>query len=205
MLGDGAMVFDRDDTLPKTAIEVRSVFGLIGVRGTRFFAGPSRGAFGIFCERGEVKVEAGGETRVLAPGDGVDITAAGAAPSALKRWNPARIDEAFRSVLGLRIRLSGSIPGRREDFHHAATAHVHCTEGAKFQVRKLGTQHGTDTDAGAELLVQRLQPGSGVHGAAMGQYNRPCCPFRHRRSPPRRSQDRCGCGQARRAAPLHWP
>lgn len=100
VLGDGAMVFDRDDALPKTAIEVRSVFGLIGVRGTRFFAGPSRGAFGIFCERGEVKVEAGGEIRVLAPGDGVDITAAGNAPSALKRWNPARIDEAFRSVLG---------------------------------------------------------------------------------------------------------
>lgn len=100
VLGDGAMIFDRDDALPKTAIEVRSVFGLIGVRGTRFFAGPSRGTFGIFCERGEVKVEAGGETRVLAAGDGVDIAAAGAAAGALKRWNPARIDEAFRSVLG---------------------------------------------------------------------------------------------------------
>lgn len=100
VLGDGAMVFDRDEALPKTEIEVRSVFGLIGVRGTRFFAGPSRGAFAVFCERGEVRIEAAGETRVLGAGDGVDIIAAAGAPSAVKRWKPARIEEAFRSVLG---------------------------------------------------------------------------------------------------------
>lgn len=100
VLGDGALVFDRDDTLPKTDIQVRSVFGLIGVRGTRFFAGPNRGAFAIFCERGEVHVRAAGRTRVLMPGDGVDIKAPGAAPGKVKQWGKARIDEAFDSVLG---------------------------------------------------------------------------------------------------------
>lgn len=100
VLGDGALVFDRDEALPKTDIEVQSVFGLIGVRGTRFFAGPNRGAFAVFCERGEVQVRAGGRKRVLKPGDGIDIAAPGAAPSKVKQWGKARIDEAFASVLG---------------------------------------------------------------------------------------------------------
>lgn len=100
VLGEGAMVFDRDESLPKTDIEVQSVFGLIGVRGTRFFAGPNRNAFAVFCERGEVHVKAGGRKRVLKPGDGIDIPKPGAAPSKVKQWGKARIDEAFASVLG---------------------------------------------------------------------------------------------------------
>lgn len=99
VLGEGALVFDRDDALPKTDVEVQSVFGLIGVRGTRFFAGPNRGSFAVFCERGEVHVRAGGERRVLRPGDGIDIAKPGAAPSKVKQWGKARIDEAFSSVL----------------------------------------------------------------------------------------------------------
>lgn len=100
VLGEGALVFDRDDALPKTDVEVQSVFGLIGVRGTRFFAGPNRDSFAVFCERGEVHVRAGGERRVLKPGDGIDIAKPGAAPSKVKQWGKARIDEAFSSVLG---------------------------------------------------------------------------------------------------------
>lgn len=100
VLGDGAMVFDRDDDKPKTALEVRSVFGRIGVRGTRFFAGPSKGVFAVFCERGEVRVTAAGEVRTLRPGDGVDIPAARGRPSNVQKWGQPRIEAAFRSVLG---------------------------------------------------------------------------------------------------------
>ena len=97
-LGDGALVFDRADDLPKIDLTVRSRFGLIAVRGTRFFAGPSRGVFGIFVERGAIEVSAAGETRRLEAGDGVDIPAEGAPPNEVKKWGKARIDEALASA-----------------------------------------------------------------------------------------------------------
>lgn len=100
VLGDGGMVFDRDEASPKTNIQVRSVFGLIGVRGTRFFAGPNRGVFAVFCQRGEVRVEAAGQARTLRPGDGIDIASPGAIPGEVRVWGQARVDEALRSVLG---------------------------------------------------------------------------------------------------------
>ena len=40
-LANGAMVFDHDPAAGPTEVSVRSPFGLIAVRGTRFFAGPS--------------------------------------------------------------------------------------------------------------------------------------------------------------------
>ncbi len=43
-LGLGRMVFDRPEGLPKTDVAVRTAFGMIGVRGTKFFCGPSRAA-----------------------------------------------------------------------------------------------------------------------------------------------------------------
>ncbi|GLS78227.1 hypothetical protein GCM10007904_35640 [Oharaeibacter diazotrophicus] len=99
-LGEGALVFDRPDDLPKLDLQVRTTFGLIGVRGTRFFAGPSRGSFGVFVARGSVRVYTGGAERVLEAGDGVDIPARFARPSPVKKWGAARVDEAFASVLG---------------------------------------------------------------------------------------------------------
>lgn len=100
VLGTGALVFDRAESLPPIDVEIRSTFGLIGVRGTRFFAGPSRGVFGVFVARGVVDVDAAGVARTLRAGDGVDIAAPGAPPSAVARWGQARIDEALASVLG---------------------------------------------------------------------------------------------------------
>lgn len=94
----GAMVFDRPDDLPKIDLTVQSAFAQIGVRGTRFFAGPSKGVHGIFVARGAVEVRAGGETRRLGPGEGVDITSPGAAPSAVAQWKAPRIVAAFASV-----------------------------------------------------------------------------------------------------------
>ena len=96
----GALIFDRPEAISRTDIEIRSVFGLIGVRGTRFFAGPSRGRFGLFVERGQVVFIAAGVRRRLGPGDGIDVARPGAPPSEVRRWSRDRIIEAYASVLG---------------------------------------------------------------------------------------------------------
>jgi ferric-dicitrate binding protein FerR (iron transport regulator) len=98
VLNAGAMIFDRDEDLPKVDVAVRSQYGLISVRGTQFFAGPSRGVFGIFVARGVVRVTAGGVRVRLSAGEGVDIAAPGDAPSAVVQWGAARIAEAYASV-----------------------------------------------------------------------------------------------------------
>ena len=97
-LGEGAMLLDRPSKRPKIDLVIRSRFGLIAVRGTRFFAGPSKGVFGVFVARGAVDVEAAGVTRRLTAGDGVDIPAEGEPPGEVKKWGKARIDEALASV-----------------------------------------------------------------------------------------------------------
>ena len=97
-LSNGAMVFDRPEAAPKTATTIRTVFGQIGVRGTRFFAGPSNGVFGVFVERGAVRVTAAGTTQDLSPGEGVDIAAPSAPASEVARWSDERIAAAFASV-----------------------------------------------------------------------------------------------------------
>ena len=99
VLGDGAIVFDRDEHLPKTKIAVRSVFGLIAVRGTRFFAGPSRGVFAVFCDRGRVEVMNQGARRLLMPGQGVDIRGTDEKPGGVQDWGHGRVDEAMSSVM----------------------------------------------------------------------------------------------------------
>lgn len=95
----GAIVFDRDDDLPGIDLQIRSAFAQIGLRGTRFFAGPNRGAFSVFVERGSVFVTAAGKNVVLRAGDGVDVPGPGAPASAVTRWPSARISEAFSGVL----------------------------------------------------------------------------------------------------------
>lgn len=97
-LGEGALVFDRDDSLPKIDLQVRSRFGVIAVRGTRFFAGPSKGVFGVFVDRGAVEVSAAGVSRRLTAGEGVDIAAPGEPPSEVGKWKAPRIAAAFESA-----------------------------------------------------------------------------------------------------------
>lgn len=97
-LGTGQMVFDRPEGLAKIDFTVRTAFGMIGVRGTKFFAGPSRGAFAVFVEHGLVEVSGGGVTRQVGPGQGVDIAAPGAVPTEVAQWGEARIREAYASV-----------------------------------------------------------------------------------------------------------
>ncbi len=97
-LGQGAMVFDRDEATPKPDLTVRSPFGLMAVRGTRFFAGPSNDVFGVFVQRGLVMVVAASTAVEVGPGFGTDIAAPGREPTPAHTWGRARIAAAFASV-----------------------------------------------------------------------------------------------------------
>lgn len=97
-LGTGQVVFDRPAGLPKIDLTMRTAFGMIGVRGTKFFAGPNRGVFAVFVEHGLVEVTGGGVTRRVGIGEGVEIAAPGAAPGEVTPWGEARIREAYASA-----------------------------------------------------------------------------------------------------------
>lgn len=97
-LGTGRMVFDRPEGMPKVDVAVRTAFGMIGVRGTKFFCGPSRAAFAVFVEHGSVSVARGGVTKIVAAGQGVEFHHRGDAPSEPVNWGEARIKEAYASV-----------------------------------------------------------------------------------------------------------
>lgn len=97
-LAEGAMLFDRDGPPADTPVEVITEYGLIAVRGTRFFAGPSGDEFGVFVVEGEVMVEAAGERVTIGPGLGTFIATPGAAPRAPTQWPEARVRAALDSV-----------------------------------------------------------------------------------------------------------
>jgi len=79
-------------------MEIHGPFGVIAVRGTRFFAGPSNKVFGVFVEEGTVTVSAAGRQVILRAGEGTDIRSAGARPTPPTRWGQARISAAYASV-----------------------------------------------------------------------------------------------------------
>ncbi len=97
-LEGGAMGFDRDPARERGTLNVRSSYGLIAVRGTRFFAGPSNGVFGVFVERGSVAVTGGGRQVVLGAGEGTDIAQPGGQPTAPRTWGERRIRLALAQV-----------------------------------------------------------------------------------------------------------
>ena len=99
-LDRGAILFDHDPKDGSDASVVRSPFGLIAVRGTRFFAGPSAGVFGVFVERGAVMVVGVNTAVHLDPGQGTNIVAPGAEPSPPAVWGPARVAAAMAQFAG---------------------------------------------------------------------------------------------------------
>ena len=100
-LSTGAIHFDRNAPAPDNrTFQIKSKYGLIAVRGTRFFAGLNRGRFAIFVENGSVEVTAADISVTLGPGEGTDITAPGNSPSKPKKWGAARIREALAAVGG---------------------------------------------------------------------------------------------------------
>jgi hypothetical protein len=94
-LDRGAILYDHDPKDGSDASAVRSPFGLIAVRGTRFFAGPSAGVFGVFVERGAVMVVGVNTAVHLGPGQGTDLAAPGADPSPPAVWGAVRVAAAM--------------------------------------------------------------------------------------------------------------
>jgi ferric-dicitrate binding protein FerR (iron transport regulator) len=80
------------------ALQIRGLFGLITIRGTRLFVGPSNGVIGIFVEHGLIEVTSGGHSVVLQTGEGTNIAAPGAPPTPPVRWGEGRIRAALASV-----------------------------------------------------------------------------------------------------------
>ena len=104
-LVSGVMVFDRPEGMPKIDLTIRTTFGQIGVRGTKFFVGKSRGTMAVFVEHGLVEVRSGETLRHVGIGEGVDIASDaktrslfGGGVSETKKWGKGRIEEAYRSV-----------------------------------------------------------------------------------------------------------
>ena len=97
-LQSGPILFDRPAGAPTLPVQIHSAFGLIAVRGTRFFAGPSAGVFGVFVERGSVAVTGAGVQVVVEAGQGTNIARPGGAPTPPAPWGAARISAAMQSV-----------------------------------------------------------------------------------------------------------
>ncbi len=96
-LQDGPALIERGAGA-EPGFTLRSPFALIAARGTVFFAGPSNGRFGVFVQAGAVDVRTPRGTVRLAAGQGTDIAAPGAAPTAPKLWGLERIQAALASV-----------------------------------------------------------------------------------------------------------
>lgn len=96
-LVSGPMMFERTGPKAKGDIQFRSAYGLMAVRGTRFYAGQNRGKFSVLVGTGRVDVTAGGKTVSLGPQQGIDIARPGAAPSPVSRWSAGRINEMLRA------------------------------------------------------------------------------------------------------------
>lgn len=78
--------------------EVKTPYALLAARGTVFFAGPSKGVFGIFVKLGIVEVKTRQGMVQLKAGEGTEFTTPGDPPSPVKKWSPARVDAAMWSV-----------------------------------------------------------------------------------------------------------
>jgi ferric-dicitrate binding protein FerR (iron transport regulator) len=96
-LDKGPLVVERSKCAePK--FEVKTPYALFAARGTEFFAGPSKGLFGVFVKTGIVEVKTHRGTVRLKAGEGTDFAAPGDPPSPAKKWAPARVDAAIWSV-----------------------------------------------------------------------------------------------------------
>ncbi len=84
--------------MPHGDLRLRSPYGVIALRGTRVFAGPSKVAFGVFVERGVVDFTAGGATVRLTAGEGSDVRRRGDKPTPPQRWGSERVLDALSSV-----------------------------------------------------------------------------------------------------------
>jgi len=94
----GPLLLDKPAKSAPQSVQLKSPFGIVTVRGSKIFAGPSQDQFGILVVEGDVTVEAGGRSVRLRTGEGTDIKSPGAAPSPSRRWAAARVQAALASV-----------------------------------------------------------------------------------------------------------
>ena len=94
-LTSGALLLDT--AARSRSLTVTSPYGIIGTRGTRFFAGELGENF-RFVERGAVDVRAAGQTVRLRAGEGTDIASIGARPGPVRRWGAEKIGRAMALV-----------------------------------------------------------------------------------------------------------
>jgi ferric-dicitrate binding protein FerR (iron transport regulator) len=97
-LTSGALLADFAAKRLGRGLTVTSPYGIIGTRGTRFFAGELGENFSVFVERGAVVVRAAGQSVRLSAGEGTDIEAIGARPGPVRRWGAAKIARAMALV-----------------------------------------------------------------------------------------------------------
>lgn len=97
-LGEGAMQFERTGKPASTELKFKSAYGLIAVRGTRFWAGMSRGVFGVLVGTGAVAVTGVSKTVIVRAQQGTDIAQPGAEPSDPRAWPGARVTEAMATI-----------------------------------------------------------------------------------------------------------
>jgi ferric-dicitrate binding protein FerR (iron transport regulator) len=95
----GNMYFEHTASSPRKAT-VRSPYGLIAVRGTKFFAGTSAKGFGVFVAEGQVDVTGAGKIVRLTRGLGTDIARPGRPPSAPRVWGAPRVRETTMLTFG---------------------------------------------------------------------------------------------------------
>jgi hypothetical protein len=96
---EGGLLYDRPRKQQNAESVLRSLFGLIAIRGTRVFAGPSNGVFGVFVAHGAVDVTAAGKTVTLGRGFGTNIAKPGDPPTDPAVWKRPRIRAALASVV----------------------------------------------------------------------------------------------------------
>jgi ferric-dicitrate binding protein FerR (iron transport regulator) len=98
VLQRGGILFDHAESAPKANVLLRSPYGLIAVRGTRYFAGPSAGVFGVFVQRGAVDVLGVNISVRVTAGMGTNIASPGAEPTTPTVWGAPRIAAALALV-----------------------------------------------------------------------------------------------------------
>jgi hypothetical protein len=87
----GAVQFEHTGPKPQEGFQLRSLYGLIAVRGTRFYAAPTEKGFSVLVGSGLVEVTAGGRTVRVGPQQGTDIPAQGQPPTPPAAWRLPRI------------------------------------------------------------------------------------------------------------------
>jgi hypothetical protein len=95
---EGGLLYDRPRRRSSAESLLHTLFGLIAIRGTRLFAGPSNDVFGIFVARGAADVTAAGKTVTVRAGFGTNIARPGDPPTDPAPWTRPRITAALASV-----------------------------------------------------------------------------------------------------------